>query len=232
MTVAKGRWADGRLSLPAFTLRTVDATLQGALELQPQARAGSGRVTLQAPGLRAEANGALSASQGRGNLQLEGRELASARRWLQALPGMAAAGKAPPLSGRADLNLAWQGGWRDPALQARLASTSLTVGAGEDPKAAPGWAVTGLLATLNGRLGDAALSANAQARRGQRQLTVQLAGRGGRAAMTGGAALWRGNVASLDVAMQDPAIGAGTWRLASQRPVDVRWSPVGRACWT
>ncbi|ROZ64106.1 translocation/assembly module TamB domain-containing protein [Ramlibacter sp. WS9] len=224
---AKGRWADGHLSLPALALRTSDASLQGSLEVEPAARSGSGKLVLQAPGLRGNADGALSETKGRGTLQLEGSDLAATQRWLQSLPGLAVAADAPPLAGRAGLAVTWQGGWNDPQIQARLSSPSIEVRNRADEKA-PGWNVTDLLATLNGRLSDAALSIQARAKQGQRQAGVQLVGRGGRAPMQRGAApQWRANLANLSINVQDPAIGAGAWQLALQRAVDVQWSPGG-----
>jgi len=227
---AKGRWAGGRLSLPALALRTSDASLQGSVELEPKTLAGSGRLALLAPGLRGDANGELSESRGRGSLKLESGDLASAQRWLQRLPGLAVVRNSPGIAGRMELALAWQGGWRDPALQARASSPALDLRTGADDKAASGWAMKDLLVTLNGRLSDAALAARAQARQGQRQVGLQIAGRGGRLPQRAGTAdRWRCNIASLAATVQDPAISTGTWQLALQRAVDVRWSPSGNS---
>jgi translocation and assembly module TamB len=224
--VATGRWADGRLSLPKLQVRTRDASLQGSLEVQPQARAGSGRLNLQAPGLQGQANGELAESRGRGNLQLEARQLALAQRWLQRLPGVPAAVGKTPVEGRATLQLSWQGGWGDPVVQASLASPALELRTGAAADAATGWSIRDATASLNGRLSDASLVVHAQARQGQRQVGLDLAGRGGRAPVRSGAAnVWRANVASLTLAVQDPAISAGTWQLVAQRAFDVRWSP-------
>jgi len=223
---ASGRWADGRLSLPKLEVRTSDASLQGSLEVQPQARSGSGHLNLQAPGLRAQANGELAESRGRGNVELESTQLALAQRWLQRLPGMPAALGKTPVDGRATLQLAWQGGWSDPVVQASLAAPALELrsGAAADDSAT-GWSIRDATASLNGRLSDASLVVHAQARQGQRQVGLDLAGRGGRApARSGAASLWRANVASFTLAVRDPAVSAGTWQLVSQRPFDVRWS--------
>ena len=226
---AKGRWADGHLSLPTLVLHTSDASLQGSLEAEPTARSGSGKLVLQAPGLRGNAEGTLSETKGRGTLQLEGSDLAAAQRWLQGLPGMAAIANAPPLAGRAGLSIAWQGGWNDPQVQARLSSPSLEARTGSDDKT-PAWNVTDLLATLNGRLSEATLGIQARARQGQRQVGLQIAGRGGRAPLQRGAVTqWRGNIATLSVNVQDPAIGTGAWQLALQRAVDLQWSPAGQS---
>ncbi len=226
--IAQGRWAGGRLSLPKVQLRTRDASLQGALELQPQARAGSGQLRLQAPGLGAQASGELAESRGRGTLQVDGNELAQAQRWLQRLPGMPAVGSMA-LAGRANLRLAWQGGWRDPVVQAAMVSPALEIRSGGDA-AAPAWSVSDASATLNGRLSDASLSLRAKARQAQRDFAVVLAGQGGRGPLRRGAAgVWQARIAALTVSAHDSAIGTGTWRLAAQRPFELRWSPAGKS---
>jgi len=226
--IAKGRWADGRLSLPTLEVRTSDASLQGSLEIQPQARAGSGRLNLQAPGLRVQANGEVAQARGRGNAQIESAQLALAQRWLQRLPGAPAALGTTAVDGRATLQLAWQGGWSDPVVQASLAAPALEFPSGAAADAAPGWSIREATATLNGRLSDASLVVHAQARQGQRQVGLNLAGRGGRApARSGAASLWRASIASFTLAAQDPAISAGTWQLVSQKAFDMRWSSAG-----
>jgi len=59
---------------------------------------------------------------------------------------------------------------------------------------------------------------------------VELTGQGGRAPERRGAAgVWQARVAALTVSAHDPAIGTGTWRLATQRPFELRWSPAARS---
>lgn len=227
--LARGRWADGRLSLPTVQVRARDAILQGELEIEPRARAGHGRVELQAPGLRAQAKGELAQSRGGGTLHVEGSNLAAAQRWLQHVPGMPAVLRSAGVDGQARLQLAWQGGWSDPAVQAALSSAALELRGGSDVKA-PAWSVTDIGVNLNGRLSDASLAAHARVRQGQRQVGFDLAARGGRAPLRPGTpAVWRAQVARLSVAAADPAVGAGTWQLALQRAFDLRWSPAGQS---
>jgi translocation and assembly module TamB len=223
---AKGSWAKGRLSLPQLQLRTSDAGLQGSLEFEPQARSGNGRLELQAPGLRAQADGELAQSRGRGTLQVDASQLGLAQRWLQRLPGMPALADTS-VDGRAALRLAWQGGWRDPVVQAALSSPALEFRTGGDAQAAPAWSVQDATLSLNGRLSDASLVAHARARQGQRQAGLDLAGRAGRAPSAAG--VWRAGVASMTLSVEDPAISAGTWQLALQRAFDLRWSPAARS---
>ena len=226
---ATGRWADGRLSLPRLSVRTRDASLQGSLQLEPRAWAGSGRLNLQAPGLRAQADGELAESRGRGTLQVDAGELASAQDWLRRLPAMPAALRDTRVDGRAALRLAWQGGWRDPMVQAGFSSPALALRREGDAQSEPSWSVQDAAVTLNGRLSDAAVTAHAQARQGQRRLALAADGRGGRdPARPGTVPPWRARIASLSLGVQDPAIAAGTWQLDLQRAFDLRWSPAGR----
>jgi translocation and assembly module TamB len=227
--VARGRWADGHLSLPTLELRTRDASLRGSLDVVPQARAGKGRLELQAPGLRGQANGEIAETRGGGTLQLDSDRLGMAQSWLQRLPGMPAALGKPGIDGRARLQLAWQGGWSDPVVDAALAAPALELRTAGDTAATQAWSLRDVTAGVKGRLSDAGLVAHAQARQGQRQLALDLAGRGGRGPLRAGVpAVWRAQVASLNLSVQDPAISAGAWRLESQRPFDLRWSPAGQ----
>ncbi|WP_460890882.1 translocation/assembly module TamB domain-containing protein, partial [Ramlibacter alkalitolerans] len=114
---AQGRWAGDALSLSMLRVRTADASLDGKLELQLAQAAGSGQLELQAPGLRASARGTLSETRGQGNADISASDLAQAQRWLARWPGLAGTLKGMALRGNAQGQLAWQGGWRDPALQ-------------------------------------------------------------------------------------------------------------------
>jgi translocation and assembly module TamB len=226
---ARGRWADGRLSLPELQLRARDASLRGELELEPRARAGKGRIDLQVPGLRARAKGELAQARGGGTLHADSGNLAAAQRWLQRLPGMPAALHDIGIDGRATLELSWRGGWADPVVQAGLTAPVLRIRTGPDAKAAPAWSVTDANVKLDGRLSDASLVANARASQGQRQVGFDVAARGGRAPLRRGtASVWRAQVERLNVSAADPAVSTGTWRLVSQRPFELVWSPAGQ----
>lgn len=126
---AAGSWnaeqAGGTLVLSALRVRTDDAELAGQLEAQPSAQGGKGKLTLTAPGLDAQLQGELRQTSGKGDLSLRGRDMAQALRWLQKLPGLPASLKSASASGSAELQASWQGGWQDPALQARLDLPSL-----------------------------------------------------------------------------------------------------------
>jgi translocation and assembly module TamB len=209
--------------LPALDVRTSDAHLQGAMTLRPESWAGSGRVQLDAPGLAARVNGNISETVGRGSLQVDGRDLAQVQGWLQRLP------LAMPwlddwrTSGRANALLAWQGGWRDPAIQGELAAPSLALrptARGSTPASA--WTLQETRLVANGRLSDARLEVRGRAEQGQRRFGVDMAGRGGRSGPAD-AAVWRAQLPRLALSAQDGALGPGVWRLDARRALSARW---------
>lgn len=217
---AQGRWAGDALSLSMLRVRTADATLDGKLELQLAQAAGSGQLELQAPGLRATARGSLSATRGQGSADVAANDLALAQRWLARWPGLADTLKGLALRGNAQARLAWQGGWRDPALQGRVRAQSLAWQPPAGPDATPPWLLREATLSVQGRLRDAALALDAQARQGQR--SFELAAAGQLSGMLGAAPSWRGQVASLLLTVQDPALTRDAWRLQLQRPVEWR----------
>ena len=219
---ANGSWADGLLTLPALTLRTNDALLRGSVTTRPEARSGGGSLQLQAPGLQARADGEISETRGRGTLSVRAGDLAVARRWLQSWPFVPAVLGAWRVGGQATLDGSWQGGWKDPAVQATLSAPLLTLQSAPAESAAGvaalPWTVRNARASVNGRLSDTALELQAGAEQGQRRLALDLAGRGG---LVGAA--WRARLAKLQLAVQDPALGAGQWRVDLREGVDARW---------
>ncbi|MES2190439.1 MAG: translocation/assembly module TamB domain-containing protein [Pseudomonadota bacterium] len=205
---ATGRWdagqAGGTLALSAFRVRTDDAEAAGSLEVQPAAKAGKGHVTLTAPGLQAQAQGDLRQASGAGTLDMQAKDASQALRWLQKLPGMPAEVQAASASGNAALTLAWQGGWQDPALQAKLQVPSLdwrsgplkTAAATASPSlplsptatqimssattAASVLKIRALDASLNGKPSQAQLALQGRVESGTRRYALQLAADGGR----------------------------------------------------
>lgn len=250
-----GNWtpqpAGGTLALSALRVRTDDAELSGQLEVQPAAKGGQGKLTLSAPGLDGRVNGELRQTRGSGELSLRGRDAAQALRWLQKLPGMPAAVLNATASGSAGLQATWQGGWQDPALQARLDVPSLdwlaaTPQAPAQAKAttatpatpvAPALASPTLLkirelqATLSGRLSQAQLGAQGRVEIDQRRYALQLTADGGRLKPAGnasaplGQSAWQGLLRQLSLSVEDPALGSGAWRLASRGRVPLKWTP-------
>lgn len=251
---ATGRWdashAGGTLKLSAFRVRTDDAEVAGSLEAQPAAKAGKGRITLTAPGLQAQTQGELRQSSGAGTLDVQAKDAAQALRWLQKLPGMPSDIQTANALGNAALTLNWQGGWQDPALQARLqvpsldwrSSLSKTVAASATPSlsgpsastatAANVLKVRALDASINGKLSQAQIALQGRLESGTRRYTLQLAADGGRIAAARQGALdgwatsaWQSVVNQLSLSLEDPALGEGAWRLSTRGNVALRWSP-------
>ena len=243
---AVGSWnsakAGGTLVLSTLRVRTDDAELSGQLEAQPAAKGGKGKLVLTAPGLNAILNGELRKTSGGGELSLQGRDAAQALRWLQKLPGMPAALLNVSASGGAALEASWQGGWQDPALQARLeaASLDLQTGASRASTLAPAPASTtsqrlvkirALQATLAGRLSQAQLTMQGRVEVDQRRYRLQLAADGGRLSAAGGSGIaltepaWQAMLRQLSVSVEDPALGAGAWQVATRGPVPLKWTP-------
>lgn len=251
---ATGSWnpqqAGGTLALSALRVRTDDAELSGQFEVQPAAKSGQGKLALTAPGLEAQFNGALQQTSGGGELNLHGRDAAQALRWLQKLPGMPASVLNASASGSAELQARWQGGWQDPALQARLevpsldwmAATPKTAASAKATPATPVMApkaaarptllkIRELQATLSGRLSQAQLGAQGRVEVDQRRYALQLAADGGRLKPAGtaspslGESAWQGLVRQLSLSVEDPALGSGAWRLATRGPVALKWTP-------
>lgn len=243
---ATGSWnaeqAGGTLLLSALRVRSDDAELSGNLEAQPAAQGGKGKLVLTAPGLDAQVQGELRPNSGKGDLSLRGRDMAQALRWLQKLPGMPNALKSASAAGSAELQAGWEGGWQDPALQARLdlpsldwrmaaptptaATTSTTTTATADAGLVK---VRAFQATLSGRLSQAQLNTQGRVEAGARRYTLQLAAEGGR----GGAARhtpladspWQGLLQQLSLSVQDPALGTGAWQFRTRAAVPLKWTP-------
>jgi translocation and assembly module TamB len=221
---AKGRWDEGLLSLQAFDVRTADARLHGTLDVRPANWSGHGHAQLEAPGLQAQADGAIAPSSGQGTLQLRASSFDAAMRWLRTVPGVAQRLPDMPATGRGDARLAWQGGWRDPAVQAHASVPVLEfaheTAAGTLPTGANAWSVRDAVVDITGRLSDARLQARGRAEYGDRRLALDVTGQGGRR----GASAWQGKVSALHLTAMDPALGAGTWTLNLQRAFGWRWA--------
>lgn len=210
---AKGRWQGGTLSLPSLDVRMSDATVQASLQLQPKEKTGSGRVAIDAPGLKLNVDGKIGERNGAGKLDLRANDIAQALNWIARWPGVPGNLGDSIAGGRADAQVSWQGGWQDPRVQARVNAPLLTL------KGAPPWTVRDATATLDGFLADARLVVHARADQEQRHAVLDLAARGGRKGAT-----WQGQLASLAASIADPSLGKDSWSLALQKPFDWRWS--------
>ncbi|MGV3572230.1 MAG: translocation/assembly module TamB domain-containing protein [Ramlibacter sp.] len=218
---AKGRYAGDALTLEPVRIRTSDALLEGQVALQLETMAASGKLQLRAPGIQGQASGSIAETRGQGTLELAARDLAQAQQWLRRFPGVGAMLAGVQLRGNADARLAWQGGWRDPAVQGRIAAagvqwTPAATGAGQPPP----WVLRRGEVKLAGRLRDAALDVQAEVERGQRRMELAVAGRAG--GTLGANPAWRGRIASLELRAQDPALAPGPWQLQLRNPVEWR----------
>lgn len=239
---ASGSWnagqAGGTLVLSSLRVRTDEAELSGQLEVQPAARGGKGSLALTAPGLDAKLQGELRQNSGKGDFSLQGKDAAQVLRWMQKLPGMPASLQATlkshSASGHAALTASWQGGWLDPALKAQLdvpsfdwrtnSSTTSTVATPTTPPEGTPTVLKfrALQATLSGRLSQAQLSTQGRLEAGQRRYALQLNADAGRVPAAGG---WQGLIKQLSLRVEDAALGAGAWRLATRDTVKLKWTP-------
>ncbi|MCG2594172.1 translocation/assembly module TamB domain-containing protein [Ramlibacter sp. XY19] len=220
--VAKGRYSGEALTLKPLRVRTSDALLEGDLVLQLASLGGEGKLQLRAPGLQAQAGGTLAETRGNGSITLAANDLATAQQWLRRFPMLREALAHGAVRGRADGSLGWQGGWRDPAVQARVQAKGVEWQpvATAAVQAPPPWVVRDGDVRVDGRLRDAALDVRLQLERGQRKVGLAAAGRVGGALGTAGS--WHGQVATLALQVQDPGITPGPWQLQLRRAVDWR----------
>lgn len=219
---AQGRWSADVLSFEQLRVRTSDATLDASGEVRVAARAGEGRIDLRAPGLQLQAQGSLSEARGKGTASVATADLAQAQRWLARWPGVGERLKGLALRGQAQAQLAWQGGWKDPTVQARATGKTLAWQPATGAKQPSPWMLRDVALAVNGRLRDAALDVRAQAEQGQRRVDLEAQGRLG-ATLGEAVTYWRGQLATLQVRLQDPGITPGPWQLQLRRGVEGRY---------
>jgi translocation and assembly module TamB len=222
--LAQGGWNGEVLSLAQLRLRTSDATLEGEGEWEPHAQAGRGRLQLRAPGMQVRADGSAAETRGQGSADVVASDLAQAQHWLARWPGMGDKLKTLALRGQAQVHLNWQGGWRDPSLQARASAKGVTWQPIATGDAAPApWVVRDASLQWQGRLRDAALTLQAHAEQGQRRVAVDTTGRLG--VTFASPVRWQGEFDSLSLQLQDPGITPGPWRMELRRAV--AWRATG-----
>ena len=228
---ARGSWdarrAGGTLAFSSLRVQTDDAELRGELEVQTRVPGSQGVLTLIAPGLDAQWSGELREARGNGSASVAVRDAAQALRWLQRWPGLPPALQQATASGKLNLNADWQGGWRDPALQARL---DLPVLDWQLPATAPAAAgellqLRAVQATVSGRMSQAQVALQGRADVAGRRVVLQADVSGGRS--PGQTDLWRGLLQKLDVQIDDPALGPAAWRVRTRDAVALQWRQPG-----
>ena len=221
---AKGTWSalsGGTLDLPSLQLRSREAELVGSLQAQPALMGGKANLNLTAPGLSAKLQGDLRKTSGKGDTNIRVQNAALALRWLKQLPGMPAGLKTAVAIGNADITASWQGGWQDPALQARIHVPTLDIAQASAP---PGSTPTVLKfraieSTVSGRLSQASITASGRLQAGQRRYALQAAADAGKTAPN-----WQGVLKQFTLRVDDPSITAGTWQLATSAPVALKYA--------
>jgi translocation and assembly module TamB len=231
--LAKGVWRPqagaGTLELSALRVRSSQAELTASGQYSVHSAGAQGQLRLTAPGLDLSAGGEARPSQGEGHLQLQISNAQTSLRWLHSLPGLSERLPALTVRGRADLSLAWQGGWRDPALQGQLdvAALDWASTAAATPAPAPeALKISELKAVLQGRLSQSSIRVQARASQGARQFSGALQAQGsavpGEGARLWADGSWQATVGTFHASVQDPALGAGLWQLQSQRAFGLR----------
>ena len=241
---ASGSWngsqAGGTLDLTSLRVRTDDAELSGELQVQPTARAGKGRLSLSAPGLLTKLQGELRPNTGKGDFSLKAQDANQALRWLVKIPGVPTAIQTAlqnaAVSGNAGLMASWQGGWLNPTLDAQMdvplldwQGTASQVPARLDDTLST-LKFRAVKATLAGRLSQMQMTSSGRLEAGQRRFTLQLAADAGRVASPGrnttsNSSAWQGLLKQLTVGVEDPALGAGAWQLATRGGIPLKWTP-------
>jgi translocation and assembly module TamB len=226
---AKGSWSatsGGTLDLPTFQLRSRDVQVSGSLQLQPALLAGKANLRVAAPGLDATLQGDLRKTSGKGDARVQVQNAALALNWLKQLPGMPATLKASAITGNADITASWQGGWQDPAVQARLTAPALDV---TQASTAPQNSTPSIMkfreveAALTGRLRQASITASGRLEDGQRRYAVQAAADAGKSTTS-----WQGVLKQLALRLDDPALARGTWQLATTAPLALKYLPASK----
>ncbi len=207
--------------LAALQVRTRDAEIKATGQFQPKMLGGKGQLSLSAPGIQVDANGALKPTTGSGQLTVKADDMKQALRWLRGLPGLTSPLEAAAAQGRGQLSVDWQGGWQDPQLKA-----SLTVPTLELQPTPTSLQLRDIQVSLNGRLSQAQLTAKGRADIGSRRIVLALVAEGGSNAKSlpsiSSLSSWQAIIKQLKLSVEDPGLGAGVWRLEAQRAFNLR----------
>ena len=78
---------------------------------------------------------------------------------------------------------------------------------------------------MNGKLSQASVTAQGRLEAGQRRYALQATAEGGQIERPENSAAWQGLIKQLTLRVDDPALGAGTWQLATRNAVALKWIP-------
>ena len=207
------------LELSALQLRTPDAELKANGQYQPKTLGGQGQLSLTAPGIQLTSQGELRPNTGSGQLSFNASDLQPALHWLRGLPGLAAPLEVVTATGRGQLSVDWQGGWRDPQL-----NVSLNVPTLDWQPATTQLRLRDAQTSLKGRLSQMQMTAKGRAEIGKQRIALELGAEGGSNAkpLPLSRLSWQGVVKQLKLSVEDPALGTGAWRLEAQRPFNLK----------
>ncbi len=123
----QGRLQGQALDIPQLQVRLADAHVQGQVQYGLESQNAQLDIHAQAPGFALQAKGALAAQSGGGQWQLDWRDAAATRAWLNKLPGL----QVPAMQGQASGSGQWQGGWQQMRLAAEVAVPQLSMAGSE-----------------------------------------------------------------------------------------------------
>ncbi|MEP6557812.1 MAG: translocation/assembly module TamB domain-containing protein, partial [Burkholderiales bacterium] len=239
-----GRWDNGRLILSALQVRTEDAKLTGALDVQTAGPGGQGKLNLTAPGLDVSVDGELRENSGGGTANIAANDVGKLLNWAKGLPGVPDSVKQTNASGRATVVAKWMGGWRDPSVDLKIDAPKLDYvppatadsGSSKSTKTSAAAKDTAdqiiklrdFQANASGKLSNLDLKAKGRAELGVRKLDLDLqasVGRIGSASKPLAESSWAGKIGKLEASVVDPAIGKEPWRLSLKNDVGFKWQP-------
>ncbi|PUE39785.1 translocation/assembly module TamB domain-containing protein [Limnohabitans sp. Bal53] len=228
-----GQWHPDRWDIDSLRLQAAQAALQAQFQWKPGQEAVQGRMTLALPGMQATAQGTLAPSSGLGRLDVQMQDAALSQAWLQGLPGWATplqSFKAFKVSGPAQLQLQWQGGFAqaDAPLSLQLQwpriewaqSTSPSSAATSQPTTRPApWFLAPGQIHMQGT--PLAVQADLKAQLGQGAHMAQLQSTWRASREDVRSPIWQGRIEQLALSTpntQSPT--AAPWRLALQSKLD------------